>query len=182
MSEGLSSARQREPHPSPRHRRWLGFPVAVVAVTLLAAACGGSSAAPSPASRGTLPAGWKMLTYGKVTISVPKSWTVFRGVVCPRNTGVNVLYLGAPNGACPFMVAQYIPINSVTLSLTSVPIAPSSGSCPPSVATNGLVTEVVAPCPTIVDAPVERWAPFVGVLIETRGPMTDQVLRTLHSA
>jgi hypothetical protein len=147
MDESPRSRRRRERHPSPCHRRWLCYLGIVAALPVLAAACGGSSAAPSTTTSGTVPAGWKTLTYGKVTISVPKSWTVFRGAACPNATAKNALYLGAPDGACPYEVGQATPTNFVTVSLVSGP-PPNTidEGCPSRSTVNGLVVDVARSC------------------------------------
>ncbi len=169
--------------PIPRYPGWLLGLLLAVALPLLVTACGGSSATIPTTSTGSIPLGWNTLDYGKVKISVPRSWSVFRNAVCPSSTAANALYLGAPNGNCPYVPGQVTPTNSVIVSLVASPISYTSGTCPPSVKIDGLVAVVVGPCATNAAAGViEWWVSSVGVLIDARGPVTDRVLHTLRRA
>ena len=172
-------------------RRRTSGPSATPIATLIASAllalltsCGGSTTATATSESGSAPTGWKTFTYGKITISVPKSWSVFHNAVCSNVTAVNELYLGAPNGGCPYESGQITPTNSVTVTLTHGPVRYTTGEgCPPPGTVIGLVVDDARPCTSSnAVGTVIWWVPSAGVLIEAQGPATDRVLHTLHRA
>ena len=155
--------------------------VVAAAVTPIMAVVNQASASPRTGEQTTglsasIPGGWKTLTFGQASISVPPRWAVKHNTNCPTTDAPGALLLGGAPTSCP---AYRSGLNAV--SVTTIPADVRAGSPP-----TGAVSRTVNGVPIWVQfgSPISLvWlAPSLGVEISASGSQASRILQTLRRA
>ena len=126
-----------------------------------------------------IPTGWKTYTYGKASISVPRSWTVKRNQICPNTSAPGSLMLGFSKAAYDCVALPYPKswIRIQTMSKLS-----DAGS----VFTGGRPHQTVNGVPVIVGfgspATLAWYAPSLQVELTSWGANAARIFHTLRRA
>ena len=134
---------------------------------------------PSPRPVVSIPTGWKTYTYGKASISVPRSWAVKRNQICPNTSAPGSLMLGFSKAGydCTAYIYPKSWIRIETVSKLS-----DAGS----VFTGGRPHQTVNGVPVIVGfgspATLAWYAPSLQVELTSWGPNAARIFHTLRLA
>ncbi len=123
-----------------------------------------------------MPRGWKTAIYGKVALSVPRTWQVKHDTNCPNTDAPGVLLLGDPKELrhCPAYVSAAGVVAVFDLP-TGAETGPSSPGVKP-IMVNGVPVDVGFGSPSEL-----QWtAPSLGVEITGTGPLARRILATLR--